>query len=45
MGIYYTEAPSDQRAVFSIPWRGHVMVGTTETPFTGDPAHRRSDGG
>ncbi len=37
-GIYYTEAPSDQRAVFSIPWRGHVMVGTTETPFTGDPA-------
>ncbi|MDB2577297.1 FAD-dependent oxidoreductase [Planctomycetota bacterium] len=37
-GIFYTEAPSDQRAVFSIPWRGHVMVGTTETPFTGDPA-------
>lgn len=37
-GIFYTEAPTDHRAVFSIPWRGRVMVGTTETPFTGDPA-------
>jgi len=37
-GIYYTEAPSDQRAVFSIPWRGRVMVGTTETSHSGDPA-------
>ena len=37
-GIYYTEAPSDQRAVFSIPWRGGVMVGTTERPYDGDPA-------
>jgi glycerol-3-phosphate dehydrogenase len=36
-GIYYTEAPSDRRAVFSIPWRGRVMVGTTETPYSGDP--------
>ncbi len=37
-GIYYTEAPSDQRAVFSIPWKGRVMVGTTETAYTGDPS-------
>ncbi|MEO0660881.1 MAG: FAD-dependent oxidoreductase [Planctomycetota bacterium] len=37
-GIYYVEAPSDRRAVFSIPWKGRVMVGTTETPYTGDPA-------
>ena len=37
-GIYYTEAPTDRRAVFSIPWRGRVLVGTTERPFTGDPA-------
>lgn len=37
-GIYYTEAPKDRRAVFSIPWRGHIMVGTTETLYTGDPA-------
>jgi len=36
-GIYYTEAPSDKRAVFSIPWKGHIMVGTTEKPYTGDP--------
>lgn len=37
-GIYYTEAPTDRRAVFSIPWKGRVMVGTTEQVFTGDPA-------
>lgn len=37
-GIFYTEAPSDRRAVFSIPWRGHIMVGTTEQTFTGDPS-------
>lgn len=37
-GIYYTEAPSDRRAVFSIPWRGRIMVGTTERLFEGDPA-------
>lgn len=37
-GIYYTEAPSDGRAVFTIPWKGHLMVGTTERVFDGDPA-------
>lgn len=37
-GIYYTESPTDQRAVFSIPWKGRIMVGTTEQPFDGDPA-------
>lgn len=37
-GIYYTEAPSDGRAVFVMPWKGHVLVGTTETPYDGDPA-------
>ncbi len=38
-GIYYIEAPSDRRPVFVIPWRGAILVGTTETPFTaGDPA-------
>ena len=40
-GIYYTEAPSDARAVFSIPWKGRIMVGTTEEPFDGDPADIR----
>ncbi len=37
-GVYYLEAPGDGRAVFAMPWQGRVMVGTTETPFTGDPA-------
>ncbi len=36
-GIYYLESPEDGRAVFVIPWRGHTLVGTTETPFEGDP--------
>lgn len=37
-GIYYTEAPTDKRAVFTMPWKGRTLVGTTETPFQGDPA-------
>ena len=37
-GIYYTEAPSDRRAVFVMPWKGRTLVGTTETPYRGDPA-------
>lgn len=37
-GIYYVEAPRDRRAVFAIPWKGRTLVGTTETPYVGDPA-------
>jgi len=37
-GIYYTEAPADRRAVFVMPWKGRTLVGTTETPYRGDPA-------
>jgi len=37
-GIYYLEAPSDQRAVFVMPWYGDTMIGTTERNFTGDPS-------
>lgn len=37
-GIYYVEAPSDRRAVFVMPWKSRTLVGTTETPYTGDPA-------
>jgi len=37
-GIYYTEAPRDRRAVFVMPWKGQTLVGTTETPYSGDPA-------
>jgi len=36
-GIYYVESPADGRAVFVIPWKGEMMVGTTETPYRGDP--------
>jgi len=36
-GFYYLESPRDQRAVFAMPWQGHIMVGTTETPFQGAP--------
>lgn len=37
-GIYYLEAPQDRRAVFVMPWRGHTLIGTTETLYRGDPA-------
>ena len=34
--IYYMEVPEDGRAVFLMPWRGMSLLGTTETPFTGE---------
>ncbi|ROR29512.1 FAD-dependent oxidoreductase [Inmirania thermothiophila] len=34
---YYLEA-ADGRAVFALPWGGETLVGTTETPYAGDPA-------
>lgn len=37
-GIYYTEAPEDKRAVFVMPWKGKIMVGTTESFYHGNPA-------
>jgi glycerol-3-phosphate dehydrogenase len=40
-GLYYLEAPGDRRAVFVMPWRGHTLVGTTETLYRGDPAEVR----
>ncbi len=44
-GVYYVEAPRDRRAVFIMPWQGRLLVGTTETPYPGDPAkvHPRDD--
>ena len=36
-GIYYTEAPRDGRAVFCMPWKERLLVGTTETNYRGDP--------
>jgi glycerol-3-phosphate dehydrogenase len=37
-GIYYGEAPRDGRAVFVMPWRENILVGTTEHGYRGDPA-------
>jgi len=36
-GFYYLEAPQDQRAVFAMPWKGHIMIGTTENLYQGNP--------
>ena len=36
-GIFYVESPTDGRAVFVMPWGGATLVGTTETPYRGDP--------
>jgi glycerol-3-phosphate dehydrogenase len=36
-GIYYVESPTDGRAVFVMPWGGATLIGTTETPYRGDP--------
>ncbi|WP_455200312.1 glycerol-3-phosphate dehydrogenase/oxidase [Kaarinaea lacus] len=38
-GVFYLEAPQDQRAIFVIPWKGLTMIGTTETVFRGDVAN------
>lgn len=38
---FYLEAPSDQRAVFVLPWKGKTLIGTTETLYTGDPGDAR----
>ncbi|MCU7852500.1 MAG: FAD-dependent oxidoreductase [Candidatus Thiodiazotropha sp. (ex Monitilora ramsayi)] len=37
-GCYYMEAPCDHRAVFLLPWGNSCMLGTTEKPYTGNPA-------
>jgi glycerol-3-phosphate dehydrogenase len=36
-GIYYVESPADGRAVFVMPWHGATLIGTTETPYRGEP--------
>ena len=33
----YHEARSDGRPFFIVPWRGLLLIGTTETPYEGDP--------
>jgi len=34
----YAEAGADGRPFFVIPWNGMTLVGTTDIPFSGDPA-------
>ena len=34
---YYLEAPQDGRAVFVVPWKNNIMIGTTESRYTGEP--------
>lgn len=29
----------DGRIMYIIPWAGHALIGTTDTPYSGDPAH------
>ena len=36
-GIYYLESPTDGRAIFVAPWKNHILIGTTETLFSGSP--------
>jgi glycerol-3-phosphate dehydrogenase len=36
-GVYYVESPADGRAVFVMPWHGATLIGTTETPYRGEP--------
>ena len=40
-GIYYVESPTDGRAVFVMPWYGATLIGTTETPYVGEPGDVR----
>ncbi|MHB1241167.1 MAG: glycerol-3-phosphate dehydrogenase/oxidase [Gammaproteobacteria bacterium] len=36
-GIYYLESPRDRRGIFAMPWQTHLLLGTTEHPYQGDP--------
>ncbi len=36
-GCYYLESPQDRRAIFALPWKQHILLGTTETIFKGAP--------
>ncbi len=34
---FYVESPTDRRGVFILPWDDRTLIGTTETPYSGDP--------
>lgn len=35
----------DGRVLYIVPWLGHAMIGTTDTPYEADPAHPVADTG
>lgn len=37
-GCYYSETLPDHRFVFVLPWKNHILLGTTEHIYDGDPA-------
>lgn len=38
---FYLEAPRDQRAIFVLPWKQQLLIGTTETIHHGPPDEAR----
>jgi glycerol-3-phosphate dehydrogenase len=34
---------SDGRVLFLVPWQNHVVIGTTDTPYDGDPTNPTAD--
>jgi len=36
-GCYYLESPQDRRTIFALSWKQHILLGTTETVFKGEP--------
>ncbi len=41
-GIVIPET-DDERVLYVIPWMGKAIIGTTDTPYEGDPAHPVAD--
>ncbi|ABK45031.1 FAD dependent oxidoreductase [Magnetococcus marinus MC-1] len=37
-GAFTLQSPLDGRVFFVLPWQGGALLGSTETPFDGDPA-------
>ncbi len=33
----------DERLMYVVPWQGMAVIGTTDTPYRGDPAHPAAD--
>ncbi len=35
----------DRRILYLVPWQRHAVIGTTDTPYDGDPAHPNASAG